>query len=103
MRTRKCLTEALFNSSVYQQNGSCANISKFGFASHPACYVNSGFCHIIGENPDNLYRLVRIVGVRDLLKPESAAAMQETLDRCSELGHHIIVDYISLLRSIIIF
>ena len=102
VRTRECLTETLFNSSVYQHNGSCATISKFGFGSHPACYVDSGFCPIIGENLDNLYRLVSIIGVRDLLKPETIAAMQGTLDLCDKLGYHIVVhDIWELIKKLI--
>ena len=102
VRTRECLTATLFNSSVYQQNASCAAISKFGFASHPACYVNSGFCPIIGENLDNLYRLVSIIGVQDLLKPETLAAMQGTLDLCAKLGYHIVVhDIWELIKKLI--
>ena len=77
-------------------------MSKFRFASHPACYVDSGFCPIIGENLDNLYRLVRIIGVRDLLKPETVAAMQGTLDLCSKLGYHIVVhDIWELIKKLI--
>lgn len=102
VRTRECLTDTLFNSSVYQQNESCDAISKFGFASHPGCYVNSGFCPIIGENLDNLYRLVTIIGVKDLLKPETLSAMQETLDLCEKMGYHIVVhDIWELIKKLI--
>ena len=43
-----------------------------------------------------------IIGVKDLLKPETLSAMQKTLDLCEKMGYHIVVhDIWELIKKLI--
>ena len=92
----------MFNSTVFADNAPCDEIASFGFASHPQCYVESGFCAVIGEDVDNLYVLFSTISLRDLVRPQITSAMQKTLNMCSEQGYNLIVhDIKEIIKKII--
>ena len=99
---RTCLTTAMLESSVYLESAPCSEIASFGFASHPQCYVESGFCPAIGQDVDNLYVLFSTISFQDLIRPQILSAMQKTLDMCSEQGYNLVIhDIQEIIKKII--
>ena len=44
----------ILNSSVYNSNGTCTQLSTIAFNSHQSCYISNGFCTDILLSETNL-------------------------------------------------
>ena len=44
----------ILNSSVYNSNGTCTQLSTIAFNSHQSCYTDNGFCTNILLSETNL-------------------------------------------------
>ena len=44
----------ILNSSVYNTNGTCSQLSKIAFTIHQSCYTDNGFCTDILLSDTNL-------------------------------------------------
>jgi len=59
----------------------CDNIRQRAFASHPKCYVDSGFCTIV-RDVKNILALMQVFKVKDLLTFEALEQISKTKDLC---------------------
>ena len=62
-----CLMQAILNSAVYNNNGTCQELLEFAYDSHPDCYVDNGFCTDIFLNLTNLNCLTDVLDSSDIL------------------------------------
>ena len=62
-----CLMQAILNSPVYNNNGTCEELLQFAYSSHPDCYVDIGFCTVILQSVRNLDCLIDIFDDPDIL------------------------------------
>ena len=86
---RLCLEDQLLHSSVYAHNSSCKELNKFGYSTHPYCYVDNGFCQVVLTDKQNLDALFTTVTVSDLAwPPEAVKAICDTLKVCHEIGSY---------------
>ena len=79
----------MLHSSVYADNSSCEELAKFGYSTHPYCYVDNGFCQVVLTDKQNLDALFATVSVSDLTwPPEAVKAICDTLKVCHEIGSY---------------
>ena len=65
---RICLEVFLLrNSTAYRHNGTCDELRKEGFSSHPRCYLQSGFCKVMLGSFQNLLCLGKVFDLSDFL------------------------------------
>jgi len=82
---RLCLMDQLLHSSVYADNSSCKELSRFAYSTHPFCYVGNGFCEVVLPDEQNLNALFSTVSVKDLAwPPDATKAICDTLKQCLE-------------------
>ena len=59
--------QKLINSAVYKNKGTCQELFRFAFSSHPECYANNGFCTDILLIRTNLCCLRHVYELTDFL------------------------------------
>ena len=64
---RICLMQEIFNSAVYNNDGTCQELLEFAYGSHPECYVENGFCTDILLSLKNLDCLIDVLDDSDIL------------------------------------
>ena len=48
-KVRLCLKTKLYNNTAVYNSRNCSLIIDYAFSTHPTCYVDSGFCHIVAS------------------------------------------------------
>ncbi|KAI8588352.1 hypothetical protein BDZ88DRAFT_202774 [Geranomyces variabilis] len=76
---------------VITQDLTCPKIKDFAFGTHPGCYVQAGFCKL---PPTDLAVLLNIVGLKELLSPETILQGLKVGGDCSK---EYIADIISVI------
>ena len=71
--------KAIFESEVYKNNGTHAELQVFAFNSHPTCYADNDFCTDILSDFDNLKCLWDTYDLADFFSLQSINQVKKLL------------------------
>ncbi|KAF2269831.1 hypothetical protein CC78DRAFT_452801, partial [Lojkania enalia] len=87
-KTMLCLQRNLIPYATGEKTGTCENLKKFAFGTHPGCYVSSGVCVL---PPSDWEVVIRTVSLKELFGSiDALKATLETAGNCKEFYEWLI-------------
>ena len=85
--TMQCLQRALVPEAEGAPQAAslatCAELEDYAFSTHPACYIDNGFCELPGSD---WQELVRVIGIKTALGSWEAIMTEAKIGKdCGEL------------------